>query len=360
MNMPPQNSYELAHQFIESGDFGQAAQQLEEFLRNAPNDAAAHNDLGVLQFRSGDHTAALAHMLQALRLDPTNLSFAENIIDVCHSLGMHQQAAEMEQLVFRQRENSKGNADRTPAGGTAPRVIGDIDLDALVGLPVTDRNALLTWYWALHPRFRFFKSVRPGGNVIDIGAGGGGLVTWKTWLEPHRTDLHLYAVDLQKAELFDKYAGYQICNLDKEELKFEPSFFDAAVLSHVLEHIEEPKNLLCELRRVMRVGGEVYIEVPTLESMDFPSRLEFLAAGVPVSTVNFFDDSTHRRTFGLNELKSLVEASGFRIAQAGAIRNRFTEDTMIMQGAAHNDEELCTYGVWSRLGFAHYIVALAV
>jgi len=360
MNIPPQNSYEFAQQLIETGDLGQAAQQLEEVLRSAPDHAAAHNDLGVLQFRSGDHTAALAHMLQALRLEPSNMSYAENIIDVCHSLGLHQQAGEMEQLLARQRETSREASDRSTPGSPAPRIIGDIDLDALLGIPVTDRNALLTWYWTLHPRFRFLKSVKPGGKVIDLGAGGGGLVTWKTWLEPIRADLSLYAVDLQKAELFDKYAGSQICDLDKESLKFEASFFDAAVLSHVLEHIEEPKNLLHELRRVMRTGGEAYIEVPTLESMDFPSRREFLNAGVPVSTVNFFDDSTHRRTFSLNELKTLVEGSGFRVAHAGAIRNRFVEDTLIIQGAAQSDEELGTYGVWSRLGFAHYVVALAV
>ena len=356
------NPYDVAQQLIEQGEFGQAAERLEELLRTLPDNAAAHNDLGVLQFRSGDHTGALTHLLQALRLEPTNMSFAENIIDVCHSLGLHKQAGEMEELLAHQRRKSGEPADQQGEnpGGPAHRVIGGIDFDALKSCQVEDRNQLLMWYWSHHPRFRFLKSVRPDANVVDIGAGGGGLVTWKDWLTPVRNDLNIYAVDLQKAELFEKYAGYQISNLDDEPLKFAPSFFDAAVLSHLLEHIREPKELLREVRRVMRLGAEIYIEVPTLESMDFPSRSEFLNSGVPVSTVNFFDDSTHRRTFSMNELRDLTESSGFRTMETGIIRNRFAEDTLMIQGASHSDEELCTYGIWSRLGFAHYIVVEAV
>ncbi len=361
--MTVQNPYDVAQELIDKGEFGQAAVRLEEVLRTAPDNAAAHNDLGVLQFRSGDHTAALAHMLQALRLEPTNNSFAENIIDVCHSLGMHKQASEMEELLAKQKDkagDAHGGAPGDGAENPGHRIIGGIDFSALRSVQVTDRNEILAWYWSHHPRFRFLKSIRPEGNVADIGAGGGGLVSWKNWLTPLRDDLQIYAVDLQKSDLFEKYAGYQICNLDDEPLKFDASFFDAAVLSHILEHITEPKNLLRELRRVMRPGGEMYIEVPTLESMDFPSRREFLNGGIPVSTVNFFDDSTHRRTFSQNELRTLAESTGYRMLDSGTIRNRFAEDTLMIQGASHNDEELCTYGIWSRLGFAHFVVVEAV
>ncbi len=337
---------------IEAGEFTRAAHQLEEVLKDSPGNAAAHNDLGVLQFRSGDHTGALAHMLQALRLEPANTAYAENIVDVCRTLGLDQQASEMEALLARQKHG------KDPA--QVHRVVGGIDFDALRSQPVTDRQSLIAWYWSAHPRFRFLKCVPPDAKILDVGAGGGGLVLWKEWLEPRRPDLMLYAVDQQKAELFDRYTGYQICNLDQERLQFEREFFDGAILSHVLEHIADPGDLLKSLRGVMKTGGQMYIEVPTLESMDFPSRTEFASAGIPVSTVNFFDDSTHRRTFGLGELRSLTEAAGYRIIETGTIRNRFVEDTLMIQGAAHKDEELSTYGIWSRLGFAHYVIVEAL
>ncbi len=354
-----QNPYAMAQDLIEKGDLRQAAVQLEEVLKTTPDNAAAHNDLGVVQFQSGDHTAALAHLLQALRLEPTNSSYAENIIDVCHSLGMHQQASEMEELLARQR----GQAERRWSNGQTNdghRVIGSIDFDALRSQAVLDRNTLLTWYWNYHPRLRFLKALRPEAKVIDVGAGGGGLITWKEWLEPVRNDLKLYAVDMIKSDLFEHYTGYLICNLDEEVMNFEPSFFDAAVLSHVLEHIADPDRLMRELRGLLQPGGEMYVEVPTLESMDFPSRREFLNAGIPVSTVNFFDDSTHRRTFSFNELRTIAEGAGFKVVEGGRVRNRYAEDSLMIQGAAHKDEELCTYGIWSRLGFAHYVVVEAI
>jgi hypothetical protein len=43
---------------------------------------------------------------------------------------------------------------------------------------------LVEMFWRAHPRFNFFKSLPWGANLLDIGAGNGGLVYWKDWLKP--------------------------------------------------------------------------------------------------------------------------------------------------------------------------------
>ena len=143
MDSSAQSQYDAAQQMIEAGEYVRAALQLEEVLKNSPGYAAAHNDLGVLQFRSGDHTGALAHMLQALRLEPANTAFAENIVDVCRTLGLDQQASEMEALLAQQKQG------KDTAQGH--RIVGGIDFDGLRSRPVTDRQSLIAWYWSAHP-----------------------------------------------------------------------------------------------------------------------------------------------------------------------------------------------------------------
>ncbi|MGA9120910.1 MAG: methyltransferase domain-containing protein [Bacteroidota bacterium] len=356
-----QTQYDVALGLIDQGDFPNATVHLEEFLRQEPEHAAAHNDLGVLRFQAGDSTAALTHLLQALRLQPSNMSYAENIIDVCRSLGLNEHAAEMEKLLAQLKTLDTSREQEHPVANNLERpVVGGIDYNTLSQQPEAERNALLTWYWTFHPRFRFLKCLDPYCRVLDVGAGRGGMITWKEWLTPVRNDLSLYAVDLQPSELFAQYAGSQICNLDDTAVAFNDGFFGGAVLSHILEHITEPKNLMKELRRVMKTGGQMYIEVPTLASMDFPSRRAFVDAGIPVSTVNFFDDSTHRRTFGLAELVDIAEEARFRVVSSGSIRHRYVEDALLLHGLLHKDEELSTYGVWSRLGFAQYVIVEAV
>ena len=79
---------------------------------------------------------------------------------------------------------------------------------------------LVELFWQAHPRFQFFKWLPWGANLLDIGAGNGGLVHWKGWLKPQRADLNLYGVDRNVAEYRDLYAGWETVDLDRELPKF--------------------------------------------------------------------------------------------------------------------------------------------
>jgi hypothetical protein len=79
---------------------------------------------------------------------------------------------------------------------------------------------LLEMVWQVHPRFRFFKSLSWGANLLDLGAGDGGLAHWKGWLKPQRSDLNLYGVDLSPGAHKDLYAGWESINLDRDSRAF--------------------------------------------------------------------------------------------------------------------------------------------
>jgi hypothetical protein len=72
--------------------------------------------------------------------------------------------------------------------------------------------------------------------------------------------------------------------------------------------------------------------------------------------INFYDDGTHINLFTRERLKDLFMQIGFFPIEEGIICNPYIEDLLITYGIEHGDKEFFTYGLWSKLGFAEYII----
>jgi len=90
-------------------------------------------------------------------------------------------------------------------------------------------------------RFRGYK----GKKIINIGSGGYDPVPGAINIDPYRTGLNTV-----------KAFG--------EDLPFDDESVDVAFSGAVLEHVKEPQKVIDEAWRVLKYGGEVYIEVPML------------------------------------------------------------------------------------------------
>src|SRR5258708_26741182 len=64
------------------------------------------------------------------------------------------------------------------------------------GLQDVAKERLIEWYWRVHPRFNFFKSVVPSARVLDVGAGSGGLPFCRQFLDPDPSDIPFFAINL--------------------------------------------------------------------------------------------------------------------------------------------------------------------
>jgi len=64
----------------------------------------------------------------------------------------------------------------------------------------------------------------------------------------------------------DKYDRREFIdyNYDINELKFEDESFDAIVCWSILEHIPYPHKAIGELRRVLKPGGKIWVQLPFL------------------------------------------------------------------------------------------------
>lgn len=217
-------------------------------------------------------------------------------------------------------------------------------------------DELTTLYWSNHPRFHFLKMSPVKARFFDIGAGWGRLSFWRDWLAPLRRDLEMHGCDLYPAQFADQYASFHVMDIDGVKFPYPDGFFGAAISSHVIEHLRQQGALAAELNRILQPGAMVYLETPTEESCHFPGRDFFVANGCPTTTLNFSDDRTHTAVVSRQALRDLFLSQGFTLQEAGTIKMPYLENALLAKAVAENDQELGSYGLWSKLGFAHYAV----
>jgi ubiquinone/menaquinone biosynthesis C-methylase UbiE len=141
----------------------------------------------------------------------------------------------------------------------------------------------------------------PHDSVLEIGAGEGSVLTRLSELSFGR---ELYALEISPTGLETirnrRIPGLVECApFDGYGIPYGEARFDLAVLSHVVEHVEHPRRLLCEAGRVAR---QVFVEVPLEDTARLPPDFTFDSTG----HINFYSPKTIRRlvqTCGLEVLR---------------------------------------------------------
>lgn len=219
------------------------------------------------------------------------------------------------------------------------------------------QDVVQEWLHLSSARVRFLKSLPMKSSVLDIGAGDGSLTIFRDWPMPKRNDLKLFAVSLKEGMHFNKYDGYEVKNIDKDEL-FVGKTFDAAFSVNCAEHINGGIYRMADIcAQKVKYGGLIFIEMPSPKMKTLPRMKEFLMKGLQVSTTNFFDDSTHKNTVDLPEMRAAIEQAGFLVEESGVVRNRYLEDQMLALGNKLNDVFLSTMAIWMLYGVQQYVVA---
>jgi SAM-dependent methyltransferase len=237
----------------------------------------------------------------------------------------------------------------------------DVD-DSLIAeyINADSKHILLELYWRTHPRFSFIKNCGYKTSFLDIGVGSGLLPFWKDWLTPKRNDIEMYGVDLKQPQpdFLKNYKEFGCVNIDDEFLPFKDNFFNSIFMSHVFEHLKNPIFAVKEINRVLKHRGQVYIEIPSPLTIRLPQTKDFLCKGLNIVISNFYDDSTHVNTYETNEIANMFfENSRVNIiSNSGSIYNDYLQDILSIAGIENNDSELLTYGIWSKLRWANYII----
>ena len=91
--------------------------------------------------------------------------------------------------------------------------------------------------------------------------------------------------------------------------------FDIVVAADVIDHLSRPGDVLRDMRRVLRPGGQVLLSVPNFAHWYPRMRI---AAGLFGYDRRGILDETHLRFFTRATLRRLVRASGFDILEEQA------------------------------------------
>jgi hypothetical protein len=180
---------------------------------------------------------------------------------------------------------------------------------------------------------------------------------WREWGQPSRSDIALYGIDLHRGELADKYAGWEIVNLDQSAPRFEGVSFDAYYATHLIEHLRNLDALLAYMRAAAAPGAQVFFEWPAPRSKQFPSSSVLRERGFDIQTYNFFDDATHVETYELDDVRARLERYGFVVTELGEIDIGLIAREYMARGREKDNLVWRQMGLWCSTAWCNYVFA---
>lgn len=151
-----------------------------------------------------------------------------------------------------------------------------------------------------------------GKRILDIGCGAGNFL-----LECKKNGFDVFGVDTSETACNiakGKITAEKIKNCVLSEAHFEDNYFDVITMFHVLEHSSDVKNLLQEIKRILKPSGVLYVEVPNRESLEYILFKENWFS---------FDAPYHLNHFSKDNLKNILNESGFKILSTNTFSTDF-------------------------------------
>lgn len=157
------------------------------------------------------------------------------------------------------------------------------------------------------------EKVRPGGAVLDVGCGDGRYLLKKKseGAACSGVDIGRGAIERLKKAIPD--ARVFCGNL--WEAGFPEASFDLVNLCHVLEHVQSTGLLVAEIRRLLKPGGRLRVQVPNASSVTFSIFGRYWMA---------LDTPRHVYVFSRANLRLLFERAGFRVLSVRTMENSFS------------------------------------
>lgn len=145
--------------------------------------------------------------------------------------------------------------------------------------------------------YKYVTSIAKPKKVLEVGCGAGGILS--LFLEK---GCDVLGLDYDENKLnFAKKNGVNVRKGSIEKLECNQKY-DLIILSHVLEHIVNPKDFLVKLHQHLNQDGVLYIEVPSLE---------FVKNGGYFFELSYYWQFAHTIHFTKKSLQLLLNQAGF-------------------------------------------------
>jgi SAM-dependent methyltransferase len=143
--------------------------------------------------------------------------------------------------------------------------------------------------------------VPAGSHILEVGCSVG------EYLAALRSAgfTHLSGVEYNpvSAEIARARHGFTIFTGSIAEAAFPAASIDAVIVRHVLEHVSSPLDMLCEIRRILKPKGVLFLSIPNIGSIDAALFKEYWYA---------LDIPRHFNHFTLATLDMALAIAGLR------------------------------------------------
>lgn len=155
-------------------------------------------------------------------------------------------------------------------------------------------------------KIRYLKNLEPGNKFLDVGCGLGLGLAYA-----HQIGCELYATEFDKEslEFVKNRFPVKTHHGNLSSAKFPNDFFDFVHISHVIEHLPDPRAYIREMKRILKPGGIMAIGTPDMSSRlyTFHRWFNFLRFRIP----DVIDGLEHTFIFPKKRLRSITEEEGF-------------------------------------------------
>ncbi len=153
------------------------------------------------------------------------------------------------------------------------------------------------------------KLLRPGERILDLGVWGGTFLNLPGIKSKfsERIGIDVSTKSIEYAQNMGINAIEW--NLNNVPYPFENNFFDAITILAVLEHLFDPYEIITEIQRILKPGGELIIALPNIAS--FSNRIRLLLGKNLVTSDDNGWDGGHLHYFTISETKKLLNNYGF-------------------------------------------------
>lgn len=172
-------------------------------------------------------------------------------------------------------------------------------------------------------------NLNDGDKILDLGCGDGFYLYLLSNLSIRLklTGLDYDEIVLRNAKKNLRTKKVKLVLRSAIKTPFKDDLFDKAIMTEVLEHIEEDKEALREVYRIIRPGGLLVLTVP---SYNFPFLWDPInwilqnLFGTHISGTGFLAGiwARHLRLYKRDDLEKIVKRIGFKIEEIDELTSR--------------------------------------
>lgn len=145
-------------------------------------------------------------------------------------------------------------------------------------------------------------------NCLDVGCASGYMISEIAKVFPHAEyfGIDIYDKAIEYAKKAYPNIKFKITSASK--MPFKNNHFDLILFYETIEHVENPRECLLEIKRVLKKGGTLIL---TMDSGSFLFRLVWL---VWENTRGKIWRGAHLHPYHHQQLEQTIEAAGFKVS----------------------------------------------